>query len=71
MPGVGGVEFIAAQREDAALARLPVIMVSTARDVSAVAEGLGLSWAKKPVELEQLIELIRPFFPPESRLAAS
>jgi two-component system phosphate regulon response regulator PhoB len=56
MPGMDGCEFLARQRADPELASIPVVVLSGAGDVAGLAARLGAtSWARKPIELDQLV----------------
>jgi len=59
MPIMDGWAFRAAQRRDAALADIPVIVVTASYDVAAVAALHAAAYLKKPFTLEQLLPLLR------------
>lgn len=60
MPGMNGIEFLNHRRGDAALARVPVIVLSADADMAEEAQKLGADAAlAKPVHLFLLLEAIR------------
>jgi CheY-like chemotaxis protein len=56
MPIMNGWEFLEAQRADAQVADVPVVIVSAANDVSKISRAAEI--VKKPVDLDQLLDLI-------------
>jgi CheY-like chemotaxis protein len=64
MPVMNGWEFRRHQRQDAALAPIPVVVCSGAEDVPAEAELIGAeSYLQKPIQPDQLIETVGRFCP--------
>jgi CheY-like chemotaxis protein len=62
MPVMNGWEFRRHQRQDAALAPIPVIVCSEMEDVPAEAELIGAeSYLQKPIQPEQLTETVGRF----------
>ncbi len=62
MPVMNGWQFVEEQRRDARLANLPVVVISAGNNLSQVAGELGASaFLKKPLEIEQLLELVRRY----------
>ena len=59
MPVMDGQTFRAEQRADAALADIPVVVISAYRDVEKYAEDLATDYLAKPVRLETLLETTR------------
>jgi CheY-like chemotaxis protein len=61
MPVMNGMAFRAEQAKDAALARVPVIVLSGDGHVQEKAAKLGGSvlWLKKPIDLDALIDAVR------------
>ncbi|MBK7863436.1 MAG: response regulator [Archangiaceae bacterium] len=57
MPVMNGWEFLEARRHEAALAAIPVIVVSAALDASAELPNVA-GYVKKPVSLEAVLEII-------------
>jgi len=58
MPGMNGEEFRAAQLGDAALARVPVIVLSGAGKLQERAALAGVSVVAKPIELDELFAMV-------------
>jgi CheY-like chemotaxis protein len=63
MPIMDGRAFRAAQQQDAALADIPVIVVTASYDVAAVAALHAAAYLKKPFTSEQLLPLLRQVCP--------
>jgi len=63
MPGLSGEEFRAQQLADAALAGIPVVVLSGARGVDEAARQMGVESLPKPVELDQLMRTVNKFCP--------
>jgi CheY-like chemotaxis protein len=62
MPVMGGEEFRALQREDRALADIPVLLVSAHKEVSQLAASMGVAGAlTKPFKLDTLLEMVGRF----------
>ena len=61
MPIMNGWEFLEAQREDAKLAAIPVVVVSAAGDKAKSAKAHG--FVKKPIEVDTLLRMIRTLCP--------
>jgi CheY-like chemotaxis protein len=61
MPGLSGAEFRAQQLADAALAKIPVVVLSGARGVDEAARQMGVESLPKPVELDQLMRTVNRF----------
>ena len=61
MPGLSGEEFRAQQLADAALAPIPVVVLSGARGVDEAAHKMGVESLPKPVELQQLMHTVNRF----------
>lgn len=59
MPVMDGQTFRAEQRADAALADIPVVVISAYRDVDKYADDLATDYLAKPVRLETLLETAR------------
>jgi carbon storage regulator CsrA len=60
MPVLSGWEFCSRRQQDPALASIPVVLFSGARDVGQKASGLGAaSYLQKPLEPQALVETIR------------
>lgn len=59
MPVMDGQTFRAEQRADAALADIPVVVISAYRDVDRWADELATEYLAKPVRLETLLETAR------------
>ncbi len=59
MPIMNGWEFREAQRQDARLSRIPVVVLSASPDAGRHAESLGAAGhVGKPVRLETLLEIL-------------
>jgi CheY-like chemotaxis protein len=58
MPVMDGWEFRRQQREDPALANVPVVVLS-ALDQARVADLGGTAFLKKPLDFDRLLELVR------------
>ncbi len=63
MPIMDGRAFRAAQQQDAALADIPVIVVTASYDVAATATLQAAAYLKKPFTSEQLLPLLRQLCP--------
>jgi CheY-like chemotaxis protein len=60
MPVMDGRAFREAQLRDPGLAGIPVVVVSAYKDVSALAEALGVrDHLPKPLDLDALLDLVR------------
>jgi CheY-like chemotaxis protein len=60
MPGMNGLQFLEQQRREAALAGIPVVLLSSEVDLPEVATTFGTAgYLQKPVEFEGLLEVIR------------
>ncbi len=58
MPVMDGQAFREQQLEDAALARIPVVVISASRDVAAQTQALKLTeFLTKPLDLDELLAL--------------
>ena len=62
MPGMSGLEVVAALRADAALASIPVVFVSAAPEITAG----GARFLRKPVLHEVLFLIVQEFCGPSS-----
>lgn len=59
MPVMDGWQFRAVQKAEAALADVPVVVLSAHIDVRSAAEQLGaVAWMKKPIDLRTLLQVI-------------
>lgn len=59
MPILNGWEFCAEQRKDAALAALPVVVISGGGSTNAKAADLGVTeFLRKPLELAAILEVV-------------
>ena len=63
MPVMNGWQFRAVQREDPALAAIPVVVVTAAGPASGVPSIHADAWLSKPVDFEQLLATLSPFCP--------
>lgn len=61
MPGLTGESFRALQLADAALADIPVVLLSGARAVDEVARRMGVEALAKPLELAELVSTVGRF----------
>jgi CheY-like chemotaxis protein len=61
MPGLSGEEFRDQQLADAALASIPVVLLSGARGVDEAARRMHVESLPKPVELKELMETVGRF----------
>jgi CheY-like chemotaxis protein len=60
LPGMDGWEFRAQQRQDPALASIPVVVISGTCDVAQAADALAAAgYLQKPVEVERLLDQVR------------
>jgi len=59
MPGMGGAEFRQAQLADPAIADVPVILLSGDPGVAQRADELGLPYLRKPVDIADLLAVVR------------
>jgi CheY-like chemotaxis protein len=57
MPVMDGFRFRQLQRQDPNFARIPIIVISAAKE----AESLGVAFFQKPIPLEDLLGLIRSY----------
>jgi CheY-like chemotaxis protein len=58
MPVMNGWQFRAKQRENAAIAAIPVVVISADSNVAEKAAALGVdAWLRKPIELDALLAL--------------
>ena len=64
MPGLSGEEFRSQQLADAAIAEIPVVLLSGARGVDNAAERMHVASLPKPVELSELMETVGRFCRP-------
>ena len=64
MPGLSGEEFRNQQLADAAIAEIPVVLLSGARGVDTAAERMHVASLPKPVELSELMETVGRFCGP-------
>ncbi len=60
MPVMNGWQFREAQRRDPALAQIPVVIVTAAGPREEIPEITADGWISKPVDLDQLLEMIGP-----------
>ena len=64
MPGMDGWECYRRMRSDDQLRDVPVVLVSGHREVGAKAAELGVPhWLGKPVDIDQMLNLVRRFMP--------
>jgi len=61
MPGLSGEEFRAQQLADAALANIPVVVLSGARGIDEAARQMGVESLPKPVELDELMRTVNRY----------
>lgn len=61
MPVMSGWQFREAQLADPALAQIPVVCVSAVFDRPSVSERLGAPCLGKPVDFDELSQLLRTF----------
>lgn len=60
MPGMDGWTFRAAQRADARLATIPVVLLSASTSLARNARDLDVAaWLGKPLRMEELLALLR------------
>jgi two-component system, OmpR family, response regulator CpxR len=60
MPGMNGLQFLEQQRREAALAGIPVVLLSGEMDLPKIATMFDTAgYLQKPVEFEWLLEVIR------------
>jgi CheY-like chemotaxis protein len=64
MPVMSGIEFLHAQRKDAALAAIPVLLVSGEVNLREQALQWGLPYVRKPIEMEELIMAVQALVSP-------
>jgi CheY-like chemotaxis protein len=63
MPVMSGWDFRAAQQQDRALARIPVVVLSADRDVQAKAASVrAQAYLPKPVNLDSLLATVSRFY---------
>ncbi len=59
MPVMDGWQFRAAQKDDAAIAAVPVALLSGPSDVRSEAERLeAVGWLRKPIDIHALLKLV-------------
>jgi len=61
MPVMNGWQFRAAQTQDPAFAAIPVVVVTAAGSRTEIPTIAADGWLPKPVDLERLLETVRPF----------
>jgi len=62
MPVMNGWQFRTAQKDDAALSDIPVIVISADASVRQKAESIGANgYLKKPIELDALLDLVAKY----------
>ena len=60
MVGMDGWTFHDVLRTDAALAAIPVVLLSAEEDLAEIAGALGVArWLRKPVELDVLLQVVK------------
>ncbi|MCY0993424.1 response regulator [Nannocystis sp. ILAH1] len=64
MPVMNGQEFRAEQREDPAIAGVPVVVVSGDHRVAEKAVEMGLEGLSKPIDIDDLLHLVGRFCGP-------
>lgn len=63
MPGLNGWEFRAIQRSDPAIAPIPVVVISSVRNLRDHAEQLGAAaLLQKPVDMAELLSAVERFY---------
>ena len=67
MPVMNGWQFREAQRRDAALSLIPVVVVTAAGPQAELPSISADGWLAKPVDLEQLLATLEPFCTPRAR----
>lgn len=64
MPVMSGPELLEAQRRDPALAHVPVVLVSAARNLSALADEIDdVDFLAKPIQLDDLFDTVSRYCP--------
>jgi CheY-like chemotaxis protein len=71
MPRVSGAELLQSIRADVRLAEIPVVILSGAGDCGETAQALGCACLVKPVEIDDLLETVRRYVAPETRVDSS
>lgn len=67
MPGVSGEELLVRLRARPALAEVPVVVLSGDADAARVAAALRADgWLPKPIEMAELLAVVRRFCKPET-----
>lgn len=66
MPVMNGLEFRAEQRSDPAIAAVPVVVVSGDHHVAEKATEMGLEGLAKPIDIDDLLQLVARFCGPPS-----
>ena len=67
MPVMNGQQFIAAQQQNAALAHIPVILLSAANDAQARLVSHGVAgYLDKPVRLVEVLQIVERYCQPEA-----
>jgi CheY-like chemotaxis protein len=61
MPGMNGEQFRAWQRGEQSIADIPVVVLSGAGRVDDYGRRLGVEVLPKPIELSQLVEVVKRF----------
>jgi len=69
MPRMSGCEFRALQRKDRELARIPVVIISGVKDLVEARELEACACLAKPVDLDHLVEVVRVYVAPGSRVS--
>jgi CheY-like chemotaxis protein len=64
MPVMNGLEFRAEQRNDPAIAAVPVVVVSGDHHVAEKATEMGLEGLAKPIDIDDLLQLVARFCGP-------
>jgi CheY-like chemotaxis protein len=69
MPGFDAIWFLAQRRQNARMARIPVVLLSNDGDVAETAAAFDIPGMPKPLDINQLLGLIRSTIgpPPASR----
>jgi CheY-like chemotaxis protein len=62
MPSMDGRAFRSRQRADPSIADIPVLVLSAHADAATIADEIGArAWLPKPVRLDRLLDVLRPF----------
>ncbi|MDC0668015.1 response regulator [Nannocystis radixulma] len=69
MPVMNGLEFRAEQRSDPAIAAVPVVVVSGDHHVAEKATEMGLEGLAKPIDIDDLLQLVARFCGPPSGMS--